>query len=469
MTVRQKLQLGWVDGRQGAVGVVGGINFGRCSMRKLALIPLLALLATCTDDGTVTPLAPDGPEFAKGGVPGKPGGGGGGGGGEADGEYTITDLGTLFGAKARDKASSSGARDISKLDAGQQAVVVVVGASRDGTGNTAATVWTVTGTDVTIQALGEPYGFTISDARAINKSGTVVVGSAGDSEGLIPVRWTSSNSGWRATELSLMGFVTGVARDVNDAGIIVGWSQRESVEWPRNRATLWRSDAPPVELPDLPPLGESDGDRPRGNARADAINDAAGGGGELVGGASWIWIGDHYLSHAVLWKLTETTVEGPCDLHTWQPAYSDPWQDGDVLHSHAWGITGLIDGAVRVAGTRTLYRGEVRATLWTVNVDGTDWGDPGVLCTMVNENEPPQDLGSRAFALAINNDGITVGEDHSLGNVLPVLWTTDGQVVLPSLEGDYGTAQAINDAGQIVGWTRAGRRKNHAVLWTERN
>ena len=62
---------------------------------------------------------------------------------------------------------------------------------------------------------------------------------------------------------------------------------------------------------------------------------------------------------------------------------------------------------------------------------------------------------------------MAVGQDHSSGNARPVLWTTAGQPVdLPSLKGDYGRAEGINDAGQIVGWTKAGGQ-NHAVLWTK--
>ena len=34
-------------------------------MRKFIVLPLLVLLAACTDDGAIMPVGPDGPQFAK--------------------------------------------------------------------------------------------------------------------------------------------------------------------------------------------------------------------------------------------------------------------------------------------------------------------------------------------------------------------------------------------------------------------
>ena len=448
-------------------------------MRKFIVLPLLVLLAACTERTAVGPDGDPGFVAAKGGK----GKGGGGGGGDADGGYTITDLGTLFGGKK----SSSRARDISEPIVGpSQQTLRIVGRSGDGSGNTAATLWTVTlDWTVAVTAMDPPpVGLSPdvpSEAWAINGSGNIVVGSAGGAgsgTARIPVRWTFDGSSWASgEELTVSAeFSGGYARDVNDAGLIVGWRVGESEDWAqKRRATLWRSEDPVVvvELPSLAPVGTSTTPRAETNARAEAINDAASENPVFVAGNSGIWIDDHLLFHAVLWKVNGTEVEGPCDLHTWEPAYGDgdSPQGGDVLHSHVWGISdaNTTDGSVsvQVVGSRTLYGGEGRATVWTVDVGNTKWTTPSVLCKMVDEL--PGDLGSAAFALDINNTGVVVGQDHSSGNVRPVLWTAGGQPVnLPSLKGDYGSAEGINDAGLIVGWTKAGGHgQNHAVLWTK--
>jgi len=41
-------------------------------------------------------------------------------------------------------------------------------------------------------------------------------------------------------------------------------------------------------------------------------------------------------------------------------------------------------------------------------------------------------------------------------------------VELATLGGDSGSAEAINETGQIVGWTKVGKG-THAVLWNKKS
>jgi probable HAF family extracellular repeat protein len=85
-----------------------------------------------------------------------------------------------------------------------------------------------------------------------------------------------------------------------------------------------------------------------------------------------------------------------------------------------------------------------------------------------------QDVGYSA-ALAINASGLVVGyRGHGDWgqNMRPVEWRNGIATELPTL-GGAGMATAVNDAGQIVGWSESGSCYNdglysydyHAVLW----
>ncbi len=117
-------------------------------MRKFIVLPLLLLLAACTDDGVIRPVGPDGPQFAKK-CPSPPCDKGGGGGGDADGEYTIADLGTLPGNTA------STGRGMARGMAGEIRVVGSSWGPEDGFD--VPTLWTVNSGDVTgVDALAMP-------------------------------------------------------------------------------------------------------------------------------------------------------------------------------------------------------------------------------------------------------------------------------------------------------------------------
>ena len=63
-------------------------------------------------------------------------------------------------------------------------------------------------------------------------------------------------------------------------------------------------------------------------------------------------------------------------------------------------------------------------------------------------------------ALAINARG-----DVLIGNRV---WRHGSSIKLPTLGGKGAAGNAINDRGQIVGWSTTKAGKQHATLWTPR-
>ncbi len=78
-------------------------------------------------------------------------------------------------------------------------------------------------------------------------------------------------------------------------------------------------------------------------------------------------------------------------------------------------------------------------------------------------------LGSSASPTAVNETGQVVGHSYT-GNVElhAFSWTAGrGMVDLGTLGGTQSTASAVNNTGQVVGWsTTAGDAVTHAFSWT---
>lgn len=82
--------------------------------------------------------------------------------------------------------------------------------------------------------------------------------------------------------------------------------------------------------------------------------------------------------------------------------------------------------------------------------------------------EPAGTLGGPFVqAFGINNAGVIVGEaTDGLNRLRPVKWVNGQMIELPTLGGDSGSARAINESGDAVGYARvAGNANYRAAMW----
>jgi probable HAF family extracellular repeat protein len=73
------------------------------------------------------------------------------------------------------------------------------------------------------------------------------------------------------------------------------------------------------------------------------------------------------------------------------------------------------------------------------------------------------DLGAGVQPNAINNNGLVVGQDAA-GQAF--VWQNGTLTELPTLAGSGGAANAINDSGEVVGWSYWVPDAPHAFTWT---
>ena len=309
----------------------------------------------------------------------------------------------------------------------------IVGRSRHANGKLLATLWAAPseGDEYLATPVGDPAGsdYIASRGRGINESGTVIVGEA-DSDPLTskPIRWTSSTDGsWSMEPLGLPeGAPNGIAYDVNDESVAVGWTRvtgnpAAATFWPATReAHLLLVDA-------------------AGRNVAYGINDA----GHIVGS---------YTSssgpQAVLWMppLGRQTSYQACDLN-----------HGDALYSGVRAVSEVMSGdggdEIKILGSRTYEGGDHTIAVWTLDVSNVGG------CPTGNFQDIAGSWGYQPYD--INSYGVVVAGG-------PVLWTAGGELVeLPVIKGKRGAAQAINNAGLVVGWGAVHKQKTHAMLWTK--
>jgi len=279
--------------------------------------------------------------------------------------------------------------------------------------------------------------------------------------GFVSVRPAEAQRGYVVDDLgALPGDDSSVAWGINENGDVVGWSMGPA----GTRAFLYTTTGGMVALPALP-------NRPRSVARD--INDA----GVIVGSAN---AGGTDLGHAVRWSGGSVQDLGTLDTGSYSEAWGVnnlgevvgwSFTNGGsglsgvhgFLYSDAGGLVDLtplsdtgyaedINDAGQVTGYKTAAGGAYHAFRWQ---EGT-FRDLGVLPGL-----------AYSFGWAINESGQVAGNSTSAsGNTEQLFRFTDGSGLLNlGGVGEHNTAWGINASGDVVG-TR-GQSGKRALLYTD--
>ncbi|GLZ39916.1 hypothetical protein [Actinokineospora sp. NBRC 105648] len=255
----------------------------------------------------------------------------------------------------------------------------------------------------------------------------------------------------RLVELApLPGDGTTFARDINDDGVIVGYSAEPGSLSPR-RAVRWDVAGNPTDLGTL------------GGAVSTAMSVSANG---LIAGSGQLANGAY---HAVRWdRHGRITDLGALAGGTTSGA-SDVAVDGTVVgsaigpdgHGHAvkWDPRGHVIELPSPPGTEASWAGMVNsrgdvlggATTHLGVITALRWDRDGTLTVL-------PDLGvNPSYGWGLAHDGTAVGQVDAY----PVLWTRSGALV--RLSGQRGNASAVGADGTVVGYV-----DDHAVRWDRR-
>jgi probable HAF family extracellular repeat protein len=247
----------------------------------------------------------------------------------------------------------------------------------------------------------------------------------------------------------------GEAYDINNQGQVAGFYYPDN-NFPH--AFLWSNG----NMEDLGTLSGS-------SSQANALNDQ----GQVVGSIT-IDEGDESVSHAFIWSAREGmrdlgTLGGPdssaADISPDGEVVGNSFINGSTGHAFLWkdGVMQdlgdffprAIDAHGQIVGTVEVGPADTHPFLWS-NGEIKDLGTLG---------------GDQSVANALNDQGQVVGFseiDDGTDNSHAFLWTaTDGIKSLGILGGQQGTARDINASGQVVGWSHANTERDlHALLWT---
>jgi probable HAF family extracellular repeat protein len=226
---------------------------------------------------------------------------------------------------------------------------------------------------------------------------------------------------------------SGAAYAINEHGQVVGYSESTDGSY---HAILWQGNA-------LTDLGGPQA------KEATAINDN----GQIVGR------GNDTMNGAFLWKDGKLT-----DLGTLGgPSGNDLWRAKTYAEAFGWfgavfnWMPRTINQRGQIVGESDTTHGVEHAVLW----ENWHMRDLGTL---------PGRNGSEAVAI---NDRSQVVANNFYDNEYPrtllaSVWQNGKLIQLGTLGGKQSAAIAINNHGQIVGWSTTKSGQKHAVLWTLR-
>ncbi|HEY0871090.1 MAG TPA: hypothetical protein VGD55_11875, partial [Acidothermaceae bacterium] len=255
------------------------------------------------------------------------------------------------------------------------------------------------------------------DAVAINSQGQMAGNNTTPTGTKHAVFWTAGHA---PVDIGVLGGSSGgsSATALNDNGQVVGTSSTTTAD----DAFSWTQAGGIVDL----------GSLGGGSSDAVALNNA----GEVVGFS----YNSHAQSHAFSW----TAGGGMVDLGTLGGTMSQPFG---------------INSYGQVVGWSTNASGVADAFSWTQSGGMVDLGNFGG--------------AGGSLAMAVNNGGEVIGRSQTAsGDWDPFSWTSAGGMVdLGNLPGDWGYPVAINDAGQIVGYSFQAHNlgPDEATLWQPQN
>jgi probable HAF family extracellular repeat protein len=237
-----------------------------------------------------------------------------------------------------------------------------------------------------------------TSASAINDAGEI-----GGNSGSNSVEWSSDTS----SPVTLYGGQGCTITGINDSGDITGYSGVNAAVWSGTNQAVLQS-----------PSNSAGADYAQG------ISDS----GEIAG-FSFVTGG----TDAVVWSGSSAA---PTELQAL----------GTMSHAFAINNSGEIAGD-SLSGP--LDSGTIEAVIWTsANAAPTILG------------YPEAGIGSQwASALAINNEGDSVGFAYHVGYEIPMEWNgaTPTAINIGAIGGEAGgAAVAINDSGEVVGWGGGG-------------
>jgi len=316
----------------------------------------------------------------------------------------ITDLGTLGGHE-------SDTYSLNTPSAGNR--LLIVGKSQDKAGTQHASYWYVDMSTGARQAgaLPPPPGDAQSTATSVNQA-EGIAGIAATTVGgySLPVQWAPG--GWSPSYLDRKGGIWGGVWHISEAAEIVGQVGDVSGSY----VAIWQGNS----LTAIPGFGGNSGS-------AFDVNGAG-----VVVGTSRYYGSDQ--DRAFVWTAPGPMIQLPDSGNS----QSRPWAINDA---------GVIVGTVWSSANGT------RAVRWLPPAT------TGGSYTM-------EDLGLfNSIAYDINNAGEIVGQYQSGSNLRAFYWIDGRLKDLPNLASNSG-ARAINENGDVVGWSRLPNNYLHAVLWT---
>ena len=334
-------------------------------------------------------------------------------------------------------------------------------------------------------------------------------------------------SPWVIEDLGRVAGEKGGARDINEQGQIVGWVDAGTRDDGADclQAVLWENGK-------IRNVGQRDcSTGPLAFDLFLAINER----GQIVGSSEAEDANDEPISHAFLWQNGKMntlgtlgndlrTLRGPSstataiiasllqngkmrDLATLRRHYpfgGEPVaginERGEIagssrsttggIHAVLWRKGKLID--LGTLGGRDSFASAVNARSQVIGDSGTGTGSTGTGegHAYIWENGKMTDLGTLGLgtnilgqvvgvsaysqatrASAINEGGDVVGwSTTGTSQTHAFLWQNGRMIDLGTLKGDVESgAVALNDHGQIVGWSRAASGEPHPVLWSLRS